>query len=124
MRMFYVASADVGLMAREGGSVRASVSADMAVIDIMGASEAMRDGRENGMEDGKLQWHPAFAAVLRIELEDEMKNLDIKEEYMLSKKPMQIDILVMKKERKEPIKKNIGRIFRTYNIIDSNFALE
>lgn len=58
----------------------------------------------------KLQWHPAFAAVLRIELEDEMKNLDIKDEYMLSKKPMQIDVLVVEKEKKEPLKKNIGRI--------------
>lgn len=65
-----------------------------------------------------MQWHPAFAAVLRIELADEMKNLDIKDEYMLSKKPMQIDVLVVKKEKKEPLKKNIGRIFRTYNIIE------
>lgn len=47
MRMFYVASADVGLLAREGGSVRAIASVDMAVIDIMGASEAMRDGVES-----------------------------------------------------------------------------
>lgn len=70
------------------------------------------------MEDGKLQWHPAFAAALRIELEDEMEKLDIKDEYTLSKKPMQIDVLVVKKEKKEPIRKNIGRIFRTYNIIE------
>lgn len=70
------------------------------------------------MEDGKLQWHPAFAAALRIELEDEMEKLDIQDEYTLSKKPMQIDVLVVKKEKKEPIRKNIGRIFRTYNIIE------
>lgn len=70
------------------------------------------------MKDGKLQWHPAFAAVLRIELEDEINKLDIMDEYMLSKKPMQIDIVVIKKEKKAKIKKNIGRIFRTYNIIE------
>lgn len=70
------------------------------------------------MEDGKLQWHPAFAAALRIELEDEADHLDIEEEHMLSKKPMQIDVLVVKKETNKPLKKNIGRIFRTYNIIE------
>lgn len=70
------------------------------------------------MEEGKLQWHPAFAAVLRIELEEELGRLDIQDEYTLGKKPMQMDILVIKKDTKEPIRKNIGRIFRTHNVIE------
>lgn len=70
------------------------------------------------MVEGKLQWHPAFAAVLRIEFEEEIANLDILEEHTLSKKPMQIDVLILKKEKKIPIKKNIGCIFRTYNLIE------
>lgn len=66
----------------------------------------------------KLQWHPAFSAALRIELEENMNDLDFKDEYQLSKKPMQMDVLVIKKERDVKIKKNIGHIFRTHNIIE------
>ena len=39
------------------------------------------------MEKTKLQWHPAFGAALRITLQDEMKYLEMHEEYLLSKKP-------------------------------------
>lgn len=70
------------------------------------------------MVDGKLQWHPAFSAALRLELEDEMDGLEIREEFLLSKKPMQMDVLIIKKEKNVSIRKNIGRIFRKYNIIE------
>ncbi len=66
----------------------------------------------------KLQWHPAFNAALRIELEENLDDLIFKEEYQLSKKPMQMDILVIKKNVHAAIKKNIGHIFRTHNIIE------
>lgn len=55
--------------------------------------------------DGKLQWHPAFSAALRIELENELDILDIKDEYLLSHKPMQMDILVIKKRKVWTFKK-------------------
>ena len=67
--------------------------------------------------DDKIQWHPAFDAALQIELEDEAEYLEFEPEHLLSKKPMQIDVLV-KKEKTVKIKKNIGRIFRQYNIIE------
>lgn len=70
------------------------------------------------MSEGKLQWHPAFSAALRIELEEELDALYIEEEHILGRKPMQMDVLVIKKERDVPIKKNIGRIFRKHNIIE------
>ena len=49
------------------------------------------------MEKTKLQWHPAFSAALRITLQDEMKYLEIHEEYLLAKKPLQMDVLLIKK---------------------------
>ena len=49
------------------------------------------------MDKAKLQWHPAFGAALRITLQDEMKYLEVYEEYLLSKKPLQMDILIIKK---------------------------
>lgn len=48
------------------------------------------------MDKAKLQWHPAFGAALRITLQDEMKFLEMYEEYLLSKKPLQMDILIIK----------------------------
>ena len=70
------------------------------------------------MTDGKLQWHPGFSAALRVKLEEELDELCIEDEHMLSKKPMQIDVLIVKKKGKQPIRKNIGRIFRKHNIIE------
>ena len=70
------------------------------------------------MTDGRLQWHSGFSAALRVELEEELEELCIEDEHMLSKKPMQIDVLVVKKKREQPIRKNIGRIFRKHNIIE------
>ena len=42
------------------------------------------------MEKAKLQWHPGFSAALRITLHDEMKFLEMFEEYQLSKKPIKV----------------------------------
>ena len=69
--------------------------------------------------DGKLlQWHPAFYADLQIEFREEKENLKFEREYLLSSKPMAIDVLIIKKKIAEPIHKNIGKIFRQYNIIE------
>ncbi len=69
-------------------------------------------------KDNKIQWHPAFDAALRIELQEETKYLTFEPEHLISKKPMQIDILIIKKDKSVQIKKNIGKIFRQYNIIE------
>lgn len=68
-------------------------------------------------KDDKIQWHPAFDVALQIELGDEAKYLEFESEHMLTKKPMQIDVLV-KNDKHVKIQKNIGRIFRQYNIIE------
>lgn len=71
------------------------------------------------MKNAKLQWHPAFGAALRITLQDELQYLEMQEEYLLSKKPLQMDILIIKKRKDVPIRKMIGRIFRKHNITES-----
>ena len=69
--------------------------------------------------NGKLlQWHPAFYADLQIEFREETEKLKFEREYLLSSKPMAIDVLIIKKKDAEPIHKNIGKIFRKYNIIE------
>ena len=63
-----------------------------------------------------IEWHPAFTASLQIEFEDEADKIIFESEHLLSKKPMQIDELVIKVHDNEKIQKNIGRIFRKHNI--------
>lgn len=73
------------------------------------------------MNDGKkriLQWHSAFFAGLQIELKAEAEKLIFENEHMLSNKPMQVDVLIVKKNSEENIQKNIGQIFRRHNIIE------
>ena len=69
-------------------------------------------------EGNLLQWHPAFYAGIQIELENELDKLIFESEHNLSKKPMRIDVLIIKKLADDAIYKNIGRIFRRYNIVE------
>ena len=65
-----------------------------------------------------LQWHTAFYAGMQIELEEEAEHLLFENEHMLSTKPMQIDVLITKKDAGKHIHKNIGQIFRKYNLME------
>lgn len=69
------------------------------------------------MED-TLQWHPAFYAGIQIELEGESGNLLFENEHQLGTRPKEIDVLIIKKKKNVPVRKNIGRIFRKHNIIE------
>ena len=70
------------------------------------------------MERQLLQWHPAFCAGVQIELEEAGTDLTFIREYQLGRKPKQVDLLVIKKEGTQRIRKNIGRIFRRHNIVE------
>ena len=65
-----------------------------------------------------LQWHSAFYAGLQIEFAEEANYLIFENEHLLGTKPMQMDVLIVKKEEARFIKKNIGRIFRKSNIFE------
>ena len=90
--------------------------AGMAAENVGGKEELQP--KEKASENGELQWHPAFFAGLQIELKDDKENLSFENEHQLSAKPMEIDVLVIKKEKDVPVRKNIGRIFRKHNIIE------
>lgn len=76
----------------------------------------MKGTKENN--EKLLQWHQAFYAGIQIELQSYVGKLIFENEHMLGTKPMQIDVLVVKKEPQTKIEKNIGRIFRMHNIIE------
>ena len=75
--------------------------------------------KETVEEDNRqvLQWHPAFFAGIQIEFGEEAKYLEFHQEYSLGTKPMEIDVLI-KKEEKRILQKQIGKIFRKHNIVE------
>ena len=73
---------------------------------------------EETKKKGKLSWHPAFYASIQIEFEEEADKLTFENEHQLGTDPMSIDVLIIKKHTEEEIRKNIGRIFRDYNILE------
>ena len=66
----------------------------------------------------KLQWHPAFCAAARLEFNEDMEALEFYSEYNLSRKPLQIDLLIVEKNKNVRVKNQIGHIFRQNNIIE------
>lgn len=69
-------------------------------------------------EEAALQWHPAFFAGIQIEFSQEKEKLKFENEHLLGTKPKQIDVLIIKKESETKLQKNIGKIFRKFNIIE------
>lgn len=65
-----------------------------------------------------LQWHPAFFAGIQVDLDAENSELSYINEHQLGTKPKQIDVIVLKKNDCYQIRKNVGRIFRKYNIVE------
>ena len=74
--------------------------------------------RRKGMKRKALQWHPAFQAALQVELMEDREFLVFQEEHNLSKKPLQMDTLIIKQRKDYVVRKSIGKLFRQYNIIE------
>ena len=69
------------------------------------------------MED-KIQWHPAFYGAAELELRENKNDLIFEREYNLSKEPIRVDLLIIKKVTDVVIRNEIGRIFKTYNVVE------
>lgn len=70
------------------------------------------------MKETKIQWHPAFIAAMELELKQNRNDLIFEKEYNLNTKPLEIDLLVIKKNASVQIASEIGRIFRRHNILE------
>lgn len=70
------------------------------------------------MKDTKIQWHPGFVAAMNLEFEGNRSDLIYEKEYNLNTKPLEIDLLVIKKDPNIQIVNEIGKIFRGHNIIE------
>lgn len=66
----------------------------------------------------KTQWHPPFCAAVKLELRANKKDLTFDPERVLNTKPIQLDLLVIKKLQFANIQNEIGKIFRGHNIFE------
>lgn len=70
------------------------------------------------MKKRKTQWHPAFCSAVRLELRADKQILQYTNEYNLNTKPIQIDLLVIKKPTGAVLENEIGKIFKGHNILE------
>ena len=70
------------------------------------------------MNDRKVQWHPGFVAAMNLELAESRESLVFEKEYNLNTKPLEIDLLVIKKEPSVQIGNEIGAFFLGHNIME------
>lgn len=70
------------------------------------------------MSDTKIQWHPGFISAMNLELCENRTDLIYEKEYNLNSKPLEIDLLVIKKHRNVEIINEIGKLFRGHNIME------
>ncbi len=70
------------------------------------------------MSDRKIQWHPGFTAAMHLELSEYKDKLVFEKEYNLNTKPLEIDLLIIKKESDAHISNEIGRFFKGHNILE------
>ena len=70
------------------------------------------------MEDTKIQWHAAFVSAMDLELSQNRSDLEYHKEYNLNTKPLEVDLLVIKKGAGIEITNEIGKLFRGHNIVE------
>lgn len=68
--------------------------------------------------ENRTQWHPAFCSTMELELMENEKGLAYDPEYYLSREPLRIDLLIIKKKPEEVIKNEIGSFFLGHNIVE------
>ena len=66
----------------------------------------------------KTQWHPAFVSAMQLELKEDAQYLNFTSEHNLNTKPLEVDLLIVKKEKDVEIKNEIGKVFRKHNIVE------
>lgn len=72
--------------------------------------------RELKVKEKNIQWHPGFVAAMELEFKEDKDKLEFTSEFNLNTKPLQIDLLVIKKEQDVELSSEIGKIFKKYNI--------
>ncbi len=67
---------------------------------------------------GQIDWHSGFAGGLNLVMKSYISDIEINRELQLSKEPLRMDYLIIKKNRDVIIDNALGRGFRKYNIVE------
>ena len=65
-----------------------------------------------------IQWHPGFYGGIELEFIKYKGELIFEQEHNLSKEPLRMDLLIIKKNQDVEIEDEIGRIFKRWNIVE------
>lgn len=65
----------------------------------------------------KTQWHPAFCAAMRLELKGN-RSLQFINEFNLTEKPLEVDMLIINKPSGVEIENEIGEFFGGHNLVE------
>ena len=66
----------------------------------------------------KNHWHPAFCGATEWEFKQNKADLTFDTEKQISKEPLRMDLLIVKKQSGKVIQNDIGKIFRQHNVIE------
>lgn len=70
------------------------------------------------LETVSIQWHLGFCSAAEIELVSNKEDLEFLREFQLSKEPLRMDLLIIKKPANVRIHNEIGHIFKRYNVVE------
>jgi hypothetical protein len=70
------------------------------------------------MKEYRNQWHPGCSGAMELELREDREHLSFEREHLVNSKPIQMDMLIIKKEKGIVTENTIGKIFRGHNIIE------
>jgi hypothetical protein len=64
------------------------------------------------------QWHPGYCSAFELGFREDKEYLTFEREHLLNSKPIQMDLLIIRKKSNIIIKNSIGKLFRKHNIIE------
>ncbi len=70
------------------------------------------------LEAVNIQWHPGFYGAAELEFISNKGDLEFQREFNLSKEPIRMDLLIIKKPSDVRTKNEIGHIFKKYNVVE------
>lgn len=74
--------------------------------------------RGDFVKETKIQWHSAFVSAMGLDFRQDRAELIFEKEYNLNTRPLEIDLLVIKKEASFRIASEIGKLFKGHNIVE------
>ena len=66
----------------------------------------------------KIHWHPGFQGATEWELKANKKDLTFEYDHPLSKEPLKMDALIIKKDPDVIIQNDIGKLFKPHNVVE------